>query len=87
MNYVAVTCKIKHSKNLLLLQALLIYFDPIIQKEHLYFGSSEFVCDMVAWWQGKTIFFSVRDILTSQGILVWVRENLTLSKKSEGGEI
>ena len=36
---------------------------------------------------GKLILFPVRDNLTSQGISVQVRENLTLSKKSVGGDI
>ena len=36
---------------------------------------------------GKLILLPVRDNLTSQGISVQVRENLTLSKKSEGGDI
>ena len=75
MSYVAV--KIKHYKNLLLLQALLIYFFWLLRISVWHGG-------MIP---GKTNFFSVRDILTSKGILVRVRENLTPSKKSEGGEI
>ena len=62
--------------------------DPIIWKEHLYFGSPH----NISVWHllqrpGKLIRLPVRDNWSSQGISVQVRKNWTLSKKSEGGDI
>ena len=56
-----------------------------IRKEHLYFGSPLNVSVRYGCHDRKSYFFLVRDNLTTQGISLWVRENLTLSKKSEGG--
>ena len=61
--------------------------DPIYSKRYLYFGSPHNISMPSVTMAGKLILLPVRDNFSSQGISVQVKENWTLSKKSEGDDI